>query len=66
VGSKTATMLQLLRRPQGAALPEPMAATEWASPSVRGFLSGTLRKKMGLTIESNKSAEGERTYSIQA
>jgi len=66
VGSKTATMLQLLRRPGGAALAELMAATEWQAHSVRGFLSGTLRKKMGLQIESAKSAAGERRYSIQA
>jgi hypothetical protein len=43
-----------------------MAATEWQAHSVRGFLSGTLRKKMGLKIESAKSAAGERRYSIQA
>jgi hypothetical protein len=66
VGSKTATMLQLLRRPEGAALAELMAATEWQAHSVRGFLSGALRKKMGLKIESVKSAAGERRYSIAA
>jgi hypothetical protein len=65
VGSKTATMLQLLRRPGGAALAELMAATEWQAHSVRGFLSGTLRKKMGLKVESAESAAGERRYSIQ-
>jgi hypothetical protein len=43
-----------------------MAATEWQAHSVRGFLSGALRKKMGLKIESAKSAAGERRYSIQA
>jgi hypothetical protein len=58
--------LALLRRREGAALAELMAATEWQAHSVRGFLSGTLRKKMGLTIESSKVAGGERTYSIQA
>jgi hypothetical protein len=66
VGGKTATVLQLLRRPEGAGLAELMAATEWQAHSVRGFLSGTLRKKMGLKIESAKSAAGERRYSIQA
>jgi hypothetical protein len=65
VGSKTATMLQLLRRPGGAALAELMAATEWQAHSVRGFLSGTLRKKMGLKVESAESVAGERRYSIQ-
>lgn len=65
-GSKTARILALLRRSGGATLNELMAATEWQAHSVRGFLSGTLRKKMGLTIESEKAAEGARTYSIKA
>jgi hypothetical protein len=66
VGSKTAIVLGLLKRREGATLKALMEATEWQAHSVRGFLSGTLRKKMGLIIKSNKSAEGERTYSIQA
>jgi hypothetical protein len=33
---------------------------------VRGFISGALRKKMGFTVESTKSADGERSYSIKA
>src|SRR5437868_566140 len=65
-GSKTATMLELLTRKGGATLNELMAATEWQAHSVRGFLSGTVRKKMGLKIESRKTAAGERAYSIQA
>jgi Protein of unknown function (DUF3489) len=64
--SKTAIVLDLLTRKGGATLNELMAATEWQVHSVRGFLSGTLRKKMGLKIESRKTAEGERAYSIQA
>ncbi len=64
-GSKTATVLELLKRPGGATLQKLMSATKWQAHSVRGFLSGTLRKKMGLKIESSKGAEGERTYSIQ-
>jgi hypothetical protein len=66
VGSKTATILGLLKRREGATLKELMAATEWQAHSVRGFLSGTLRKKMDLKIESDKATDGERTYSIQA
>jgi hypothetical protein len=66
VGSKTAIMLGLLKRHEGATLKALMEATEWQAHSVRGFLSGTLRKKMGLVIESAKSAAGERRYSIQA
>jgi hypothetical protein len=59
-GSKTGTMLALLRRKGGATLNELMAATEWQAHSVRGFLSGTVRKKMGLKIESRRPrTEGE-------
>jgi hypothetical protein len=65
-GSKTAAVLELMRRPGGATLSELMAATKWQAHSVRGFLSGTLRKKMGLKIDSDKAANGERTYSAKA
>jgi Protein of unknown function (DUF3489) len=65
-GSKTAIVLGLLKRREGATLKALMEATEWQAHSVRGFLSGTLRKKMGLKIESAKSAAGKRRYSIQA
>ena len=63
-GSKKAGILALLRRKEGATLQELMAATDWQAHSVRGFLSGTLRKKMGLTVESAKRQDGERIYSI--
>jgi hypothetical protein len=65
-GSKTAKVLDLLKRPVGATLQELMKATGWQPHSVRGFLSGTLRKKMNLTITSVKSEGGERSYSVQA
>jgi hypothetical protein len=65
-GSKKAIVLELLRRPEGATLADIMAATGWQAHSVRGFLSGALGKKMGLTVESLKTPEGARTYRIQA
>jgi hypothetical protein len=65
-GSKTAIVLGLLKRREGATLNELREATEWQAHSVRGFLSGVLRKKMRLKVDSDKSAEGERTYSIEA
>jgi len=64
-GSKTAQILELLKRPGGATLQELMAATEWQPHSVRGFISGTLGKKLGLTVESTKSKDGKRTYSLK-
>ncbi|MGA2717152.1 MAG: DUF3489 domain-containing protein [Bryobacteraceae bacterium] len=65
-GSKTATVLELLKRKGGVTAKELMTATGWQAHSVRGFISGTVGKKMGLTVESNKGADGERTYSIRA
>lgn len=65
-GSKTAKILDLLKRPGGATSQELMKATGWLPHSVRGFLSGTVGKKMGLTVISTKSDDGEWTYSIEA
>jgi Protein of unknown function (DUF3489) len=65
-GSKTAKILDLLKRPGGATSKELMKATGWLPHSVRGFLSGTVRKKMGLTVASAKGQDGERTYSLEA
>ena len=65
-GSKAATILELLKRPGGATAKELMRATGWQPHSVRGFLSGTIRKKMGLDVVSTKGEDGERSYSIKA
>ena len=64
-GSKTETILDLLKRPGGATAKELIQATGWQPHSVRGFLSGTIRKKMGLDVTSTKSDGGERRYSIK-
>ena len=61
-GSKTAKILDLLKRLGGVTLKELMKATGWQPHSVRGFLSGTLGKKMGTPVESSKRADGERVY----
>ena len=64
-GSKTAKLLDLLKRPGGATSKELIKATGWLPHSVRGFLSGTVGKKMGLTVTSSKGEDGERTYSVE-
>jgi hypothetical protein len=64
-GSKKAIVLDMLKRPDGATLAEIMSATGWLAPSVRGFISGSLTKKMGLNVESLKTAEG-RAYRVAA
>ena len=64
-GSKSAKVLDLLKRPDGATLKELMKATGWQAHSVRGFLSGAVGKKMGLTVASTKGEDGERRYSVK-
>jgi Protein of unknown function (DUF3489) len=63
-GSKTSLVVAMMERKGGATLAEVMKATGWQAHSVRGFVSGTLGKKMGLTVNSAKRDDGERVYSI--
>jgi hypothetical protein len=63
-GSKKAEVLGLLQRKGGATLAQIMKATGWQAHSVRGFISGALGKKMGLTVDSVRREDGERVYSI--
>jgi len=65
-GSKAAKILELLKRPGGATSKELMKATGWQPHSIRGFLSGTIGKKMGLAVTSTKGEDGERNYSIKS
>ena len=63
-GCKKAEVLGLLQRKDGATLAQIMKATGWQAHSVRGFISGALGKKMGLTVDSVRREDGERVYSI--
>ena len=64
-GSKTASILGLLRRSGGVTMQQLTKATGWQKHSVRGFLSGAIGKKMGLTVTSTKAEGGERRYSLK-
>jgi len=64
-GTKTAKVLDLLMRSGGATGADLMKATGWQAHSVRGFISGVLTRKMGLTVTSTKIADGERRYSLK-
>jgi hypothetical protein len=64
-GSKTDQILELLKRPGGVTAKELMKVTGWQPHSVRGFLSGTVGKKMGLIVTSTKGEDGEGNYSIK-
>lgn len=63
--SKQAMVVNLLRRPDGATLDELVEATGWQRHSVRGVISGGLKKKLGLTIVSDK-VDAHRRYRITA
>jgi hypothetical protein len=62
-GSKQDSVVVMLRRPEGATLDSLVKATGWQPHSVRGFLAGTIRKKLKLQLISEK-VEGVRTYRL--
>jgi hypothetical protein len=57
-------VLELLSQRNGATIPEMIEATGWQQHSVRGFLAGTVKKKLGFTLTSSKVAGELRRYKI--
>jgi hypothetical protein len=62
--TKHARIIAMLRKPAGATIAAIMAATDWQQHSVRGFLAGVVRKKLGLNLVSDQTDKG-RVYRIK-
>jgi hypothetical protein len=62
--TKQATLIAMLRRPEGATIAQMASALEWQAHTVRGALAGALKKKLGLTLASEKVPGADRVYRI--
>jgi Protein of unknown function (DUF3489) len=62
--TKHARIIAMLRTPTGATIASLVTATEWQQHSVRGFLAGVVRKKLGLNLVSEQTDKG-RVYRIR-
>jgi hypothetical protein len=56
-GTKQARMIELLKRPAGATVEQIAAATGWQHHTIRGAISGALKKKLGLNVEATRTRE---------
>ena len=63
-GSKQEALVAMLRRPEGASIAEIAAAFGWQAHTVRGAIAGTLKKKLGLRVTSEKVEGRGRVYKI--
>ena len=63
--TKQERVLTLLSQSEGASIEEMMQATDWQQHSVRGFLAGTVKRKLGFLLTSLKPNDGARRYRIE-
>lgn len=62
--SKQAQVIAMLKRPEGATIPQICEATGWQQHTVRGTIAGAFKKKLGLEITSTKEDGGQRIYRV--
>jgi hypothetical protein len=62
--SKQSMLIDMLKRDEGASISQIVEATAWLPHTVRGVISGALKKKLGLAVTSTKSETGVRVYRI--
>jgi hypothetical protein len=62
--TKQAQLIAMLRRREGATIAQIVAATGWQPHTVRGAFAGALKKRLGLTVTSEKVEGGQRVYRI--
>lgn len=63
-GTKLATIIDAMRHPGGATIAHMMAGTGWQAHTVRGAISGMVRKRLGYEVITEKGTDGQRTYRI--
>ena len=63
-GTKLAAIIDAMRHPGGATIAQMMAGTGWQAHTVRGTISGMVRKRLGYEVVTEKEADGLRTYRI--
>ena len=63
-GTKLAAIIEAMRHPSGATIAQMMADTGWQAHSVRGAISGMVRKRLGYEVVTEKGANGQRAYRI--
>lgn len=63
-GTKQEALIAMLKRPEGASIAEIMEVTGWLGHSIRGFIAGTVKKKLGLAVTSEKVDGRGRVYRV--
>jgi hypothetical protein len=63
-GTKLAAIIDAMCHPGGATIAQMMASTDWQAHTVRGAISGMIRKRLGYEVVTEKGADGQRAYRI--